>query len=306
MTLPILGLHHVTSKSSDPRGTDQFWRLGLGLRRIKQTVNFDNPSVYHLYYGDAAASPGSVMTYFPFPGLARGRRGTGEVSAVAFSVPSGSLDFWQARLGEIGAGQVRPETRFGEAGVSFTAPDGDGFWLIEEGGPQGADETAISGLRGVTLTLVDIGATGEILTEFGYRHAATEGNVARYQLPEAARGDVVDLIADPTAPRVVEGAGSVHHVAFAVSDLQAQDQVRSAMLAMGQNVTGVRDRDYFQSIYFRTTGGVLFEVATQGPGFTVDEDIVHLGETLKLPAQHAHLRGQLEAELVPLDRPGAT
>lgn len=301
MTLPILGLHHVTSKSSDPRGTDQFWRLALGLRRIKQTVNFDNPSVYHLYYGNAAAAPGSVMTYFPFPGLARGRRGTGEVSAVAFSVPSGSLDFWQARLGSLGAGQVKLETRFGEAGVSFTAPDGDAFWLIDAEGKQGDDETAISGLRGVALTLADIGATVDILTEFGYLHAATEGNIARYQLPNTTRSDVVDLIADPTAPKAVEGAGSVHHVAFAVGDLQAQDQVRSAMLAMGQKVTGVRDRDYFQSIYFRTSGGVLFEVATLGPGFAVDEDVAHLGETLKLPKQHAHLRDRLEAELPPLD-----
>ena len=301
MPLPILGLHHVTSKSSDPRGTDRFWRQGLGLRRIKQTVNFDNPSVYHLYYGDAVAAPGSVMTYFPFPGLARGSRGTGEVSAVAFAVPVGSLDFWEARLGAAGAGDVMSDTWFGEAGLSFTAPDSDAFCLVESAGLAHSENTDIAGLRGVTLRLADIGSTAEILTEFGYRSAGIEGNASRYQLPNAKTGDVVDLIADPPAPKAVEGAGSVHHVAFGVGDLADQDRVRSAMLAMGQKVTGVRDRDYFQSIYFRTPGGVLFEVATEGPGFAVDEDMAHLGETLKLPAQHAHLRARLEAELVPLD-----
>ncbi len=302
MTLPILGLHHVTSKSSDPRQTDRFWRDVMGLRRIKQTVNFDNPKVYHLYYGNPAAEPGTVMTYFPFPALERGTRGTGEVRAVSFSIPTGSVDYWEATLSAAGVSGLVQDHLFGATCLNFAAPDGDEFQLVERNDDPraGHSPTAIRGFDGVTLSLADIGATAEVLETFGYQRSAVEGNTTRFSLPNANGAGHVDLEASPDLPQAVEGAGSVHHVAFAVKDRAAQAQVREAMLAMGQRVTHVYDRDYFHAIYFRTDGGVLFEVATYEPGFDVDEDMASLGEALKLPTQHEHLRQKLEQELVPL------
>jgi len=298
MPLPILGLHHVTSKSSDPRGTDRFWREAVGLRRIKQTVNFDNPSVYHLYYGNEAADPGTVMTYFPFPGLSRGSRGAGEVGSVAFRVAKGSLDLWEARLEAAGAGEIFRDTWFGEDGLGFEAPDGDRFRLIANAKGGGG---AVTGFHSARLTLQDTAATATILAAFGYRQEAVEGAVTRFRLVRGNGADVIDLEAAPDLPKAVEGAGSVHHIAFAVRDRAAQDEVREAMLDMGQRVTHIYDRDYFHAIYFRTDGGVLFEVATCAPGFAVDEDRAHLGESLRLPKQHEHRRAELFETLVPLD-----
>lgn len=306
MALPILGLHHVTSLSSDPQVIDRFWREAIGLRRIKQTVNFDNPSVYHLYYGDVAGTPGTVMTYFPFPGLAKGSRGTGELRCVAFSIPTGSLDFWRKHLAEHGAQKVERGTWFGTNCLHFCAPDGDQFRFVEV--PQDQRESgsnpnphAIRGFESVTLTLANIDATAAILEAFGYKTVGSEENVTRFALPNGNGADFVDLEAAPNTAAAMEGAGSVHHVAFAVKDRAAQHQVREAMLSIGQRVTQVRDRDYFHAIYFRTEDGVLFEVATHEPGFDVDENQAHLGKTLKLPKQHEHLREELENTLTPLD-----
>jgi len=308
MTQLIKGLHHVTSKSSDPRGTDRFWRSVLGLRRIKQTVNFDNPKVYHLYYGNEAGEPGTVMTYFPFPGLARGTHGTGEVRYCALSVPPGSLDFWEARLVASGAHEVFQDTWFDTPCLNFEAPDGDQFRLVEQANDprraylgSGVGDAAIRGFEGVTLTLSDIGSTAEILEAFGYQQVATERNVTRYHLPHNNGAGVVDLETAPDLPKSIEGAGSVHHIAFAVQDRAAQAEIRDLMLAAGQRVTHVYDRNYFYAIYFRTEGGVLFEVATYEPGFDADEDIATLGEALMLPEQHEHLREELNDGLMPLD-----
>jgi glyoxalase family protein len=308
MTLPIRGLHHVTSKSSDPRGTDRFWREVMGLRRVKQTVNFDNPKVYHLYFGNEAGEAGTVMTYFPFPNLDRGQRGTGEVSLVTFAVPHGVLDLWEARLESAGAGDVMRDEAFGQACLDFDAPDGDRFRLVEVEGDARAPwpgsalgRQAIRGFSGVTLTLAETGTTAEVLEAFGYRETASEGSVTRWTLPGHNGAGVVDLDLRPDLPKAVEGAGSVHHVAFAVADRAAQDRVREAMLAAGHRVTHVYDRNYFYAIYFRTPGGVLFEVATHDPGFDADEPLTTLGSALKLPPQHERMREMLEDSLVPLD-----
>lgn len=308
MDLPIKGLHHVTSKSSDPRATNRFWRSTLGLRRVKQTVNFDNPKVYHLYYGNERGEAGTVMTYFPFPGLARGERGTGEVSLVSFSVPKGSLELWEARLETEGASDVVRSEAFGEACLEFDAPDGDRFRMVETTADRrnpwpgsGLGQTAIRGFHGVTLTLAETETTAAVLTAFGYREIGEEANVARFALPSHNGAGLVDLCRRLDLGPANEGAGSVHHVAFAVADRAAQDSVREAMLKAGHRVTHVYDRNYFYAIYFRTPGGVLFEVATEEPGFDSDEPLAHLGEALQLPAEHAHLRGALDETLIRLD-----
>lgn len=301
----IRGLHHVTSMSRDGNANNSFFTDTLGLRRVKKTVNFDEPSVYHLYYGDEAGTPGSVMTYFPFPQIIRGRPGTGEVGETVFSVPEGSLSFWKERFVQKGVGGVVSEEAFGENRLRFTAVDGDSFALVEAKGDRRAPWTggavagdaAIRGFAGAKLRLGDSGATEELLKFMGYEHADTSKGIKRFVIPGGNGADVIDLQTLPNMPRGDLGAGSVHHIAFAVDDREAQKAVRQALLDTGYQVTPVIDRDYFYAIYFRTPGGVLFEIATNEPGFDKDEDTAHLGEALKLPAQHEHLRAWLETHL---------
>jgi glyoxalase family protein len=303
----IEGLHHVTSMASDARANNAFFTDTLGLRRVKKTVNFDAPEVYHLYYGDERGTPGSVMTYFPFPDMARRHKGAGEVGQTAFAVPRGALPYWRERLAARGVAGLAEDESFGARRLSFAGPDGDELALVESddartpwthGGVP--EEAAIRGFHGARLRLRDGGATAELLRFMGYAPGETEGEVTRY-LREGGNGaDVVDVETLPGAPRAGLGAGSVHHVAFAVPDRAAQLEVRKALVDTGIQVTPVIDRDYFWSIYFRTPGGVLFEVATNEPGFDRDEDLGHLGEGLKLPRQHAHLREWLETHLEPI------
>ncbi len=304
----IQGLHHVTSMARDAAENNRFFTGTLGLRRVKKTVNFDAPDVYHLYYGDEAGTPGSVMTYFPFPNIARGRPGTGEVGTTAFSVPHGSLPAWQDRLTQRGVSGVERHEAFGEQRLFFRGPDGDGFALVEtkddsRPGWTGAgvpDSLAIRGFHSVAMRLQDAGATAELLKFMGYEQTDRSGNMRRFVVPDGNGASTVDIETLPMATHARQGAGSVHHVAFAVKDRATQLEVRKALLDTGYQVTPVIDRDYFWAIYFRTPGGVLFEIATNEPGFDRDEDKAHLGEALKLPRQHAHLRGYLEAHLAPL------
>jgi glyoxalase family protein len=303
----IQGLHHVTSMASDARANNAFFTDTLGLRRVKKTVNFDAPDVYHLYYGDELGTPGSVMTYFPFPDMSRRNKGAGEVGQTVFAVPKGSLPFWRQRLAAQGVSSLADDESFGAKRLSFTGPDGDELALVEAddprapwtGGGVGA-EAAIRGFHGASLRLRDEGATAELLRYMGYQLAEKSGDTARYRREGGNGADVIDLETLPGAPRAGLGAGSVHHIAFAVPDRAAQLEVRQGLVDTGYQVTPVIDRDYFWSIYFRTPGGVLFEVATNEPGFDRDEDTEHLGEALKLPKQHAHLRGYLEEHLEPL------
>lgn len=300
MTLPITGLHHVTSLASDPQVNSDFFTKSLGLRRVKKTVNFDDPSVYHLYYGDAAGTPGSVMTYFPFPHIIRGRAGTGEVGETVFAIPKGSLGFWAERL----SGQISES--FGERRLTFTGPDGDQFALVEtEDGREGwtgsvAPDHAVRGFRGATLRLADAGATAELLKFMGYEQEGVDGDLTRFRIANGNGADLIDLQTLPGAPRARQGGGSVHHIAFSVPDRASQIEVRKALIDTGYQVTPPIDRDYFWAIYFRTPGGVLFEVATAEPGFDRDEAFDHLGEGLKLPTQHERLRADLQAHLQPI------
>jgi glyoxalase family protein len=280
----------------------------LGLRRVKQTVNFDEPSVYHLYYGDEVGTPGTVMTHFPFPNIIRGRQGTGEVGTTAFAVPAGALPYWTDRLTEARVGDLEATDSFGQKRLTFRAPEGDSLSLVEV--PDDARvpwtgngveaENAIRGFHSVALRLRDGGATEELLKFMGYQNAASSNGVNRLIRPDGNGADFVDIEVLPDAGHADLGAGSVHHVAFAVPDRAAQLEVRKALLDTGYMVTPVIDRDYFWAIYFRTPGGVLFEVATNEPGFDRDEDTAHLGEALQLPVQHEHLRAVLEQTLQPL------
>ena len=305
----IKGLHHVTSMAADARQNNDFFTHKLGLRRVKKTVNFDAPDVYHLYYADGHGTPGSVMTYFPFPHIGKGRAGTGEVGTTAFSVPEGALGYWERRLAEQGVSGLAREDRFGERRLAFSGPDGDGFALVEDKADTRAPwaegevpaDRAIRGFHSVSLRLRDSGATAELLKFMGYEEADRQGGLRRLALGNGNGAGIVDIETLPGAAPAGLGAGSVHHVAFAVEDRARQIEVRKAMMDTGYQLTPVIDRNYFWSVYFRTPGGVLFEVATNEPGFDVDEDSAHLGEALKLPPQHAHLRPYLERHLQPLE-----
>jgi glyoxalase family protein len=304
----IQGLHHVTSLASAAVANNAFFTRTLGLRRVKKTVNFDEPSVYHLYYGDEIGLPSTVMTYFPFPHIAPGRPGVGEVGETVFSVPEGALPFWIERLKQAGVDGVKAVEAFGEKRLHFAGPDGDGFALVEsktDARPAwtkgGVDEPhAVRGFHSASLRLRDDGATAELLKFMGYEEVDTADGVRRFAIPHGNGADFIDVETLPNVARAQQGAGSVHHIAFAVKDCAAQLEVRKALLDTGYYVTPVIDRDYFWAIYFRTPGGVLFEVATNEPGFDRDEDMAHLGEALKLPKQLAHLRKKLEQSLDPI------
>ena len=303
----INGLHHVTSLASSASENSTFFSEGLGLRRIKATVNFDNPEVYHLYYGDTVGNAGSVLTYFPFPNIARGRRGTGEVGTTAFSIPMGSIPFWRERLHAIGAGHATPTNRFGEQRLEFYGPDGDHVALVEAADdrtPWTTDdipaEHAIRGFHSADMRVNAAAPMIELLTFMGYSVSATEGAVTRLTVANGNAANKIDLIELPNAEKSKEGAGSVHHIAFSVTTKADQLAVQSALTDAGYRVTDVRDRNYFHAIYFRTPAGVLFEVATDEPGFTSDEDVASLGTALKLPEQHEKRRSRLQQTLEPL------
>lgn len=301
----IRGLHHVTAMAGDARRNNGFYTRMLGLRRVKKTVNFDAPDVYHLYYADGAGTPGSVMTFFAFPDSGPGVPGTGESSLTSFAVPPGALPFWRERLG---SGAEIDEV-FGQARLRFHGPDGERLALAEAPddprapwtGDGVADAEALRGFHGVTLTLRDGQATGELLQFMGYREDGREGRLTRFRRLGGNGADVIDIEINPEARHARLGAGSVHHIAFSVDNRAAQLDVSRALGEIGFGTTPVIDRDYFYAIYFRSPGGVLFEVATGEPGFARDENPEHLGQALKLPAQHAHLRPFLEKHLEPLE-----
>ncbi|WP_296432727.1 VOC family protein [Yoonia sp.] len=303
----IKGLHHVTSLASDARENNAFFTNVLGLRRIKKTVNFDAPDVYHLYYGDEEGSPGTVMTYFPFPNAARGARGIGEVGRTAFSIPTGSAKAWLDRFATFDMKGMTQDARFGQTRVLFDGPDGDQFALVESDddrtpwtGNGVSAEMGIRGFHSADMRLKDAGVSGELLQFMGYEKLDTQDNVTRFIVPGGNDANLIDIEELPSADNASQGAGSVHHIAFAVENRARQLEVREALLDTGYQVTPVIDRDYFYAIYFRTPGGVLFEVATNEPGFNRDEDTAHLGEALKLPSRHEHLRTRLEGLLQPL------
>jgi glyoxalase family protein len=308
MPSPIVGLHHVTAIASDPQRNLDFYTEVLGLRFVKRTVNFDDPGTYHFYFGDDAGSPGTILTFFPWPNASRGLTGVGEVTHTAFSVPLSSLDYWKQRLSDQGLLVEHTGKRFDEEVLTFADPDGMKIEIVghADAGPVNAPrfadvppEHAIRGFFGVTLYQHRPDATATILNVMGFHKAAEEGNRLRFAADGTALGNHIDLLIDPKAGYGRAGAGTVHHIAFRATDDAAQLEWRKE-IAKHLDVTPVQDRTYFHSIYYREPGGVLFELATDPPGFALDEPLESLGEELRIPEWLEPRRGMIEKRLAPI------
>jgi glyoxalase family protein len=304
---PIGRIHHITAIASAPDRNLAFYEGALGLRMIKQTVNFDDPDVHHLYYGDATGSPGTILTFFPYPGARPGRHGTGQAEEIAFAIPSGALGFWQERLAGLGVAVEAPAERFGEHLIAFKDPDGLLLELVEDEAAAGLPgwaaegvpaEHAIRGFRGITLWVEDPAGTARVLTGvLGYAPGPIEGTRQRFVHPGEGLGRIVDLRATRGFWSGAMGAGVVHHVAFRAADDATQAAATAALTPQGIRVTPQQDRTYFRSTYFREPGGVLFEIATDDPGFAIDEPVEALGSRLMLPPRYEPHRAAIEATL---------
>jgi glyoxalase family protein len=301
------GIHHVTAIAGPARRNLDFYTRTLGLRLVKKTVNFDDPSTYHLYYGDEAGQPGTILTFFPWEHAAPGRLGIGETQETVFRVPQGSIGYWTHRFIERGVPYEALDKRFGETVLSFKDPDGMRVALVAIPGIEhepawigGAvpAEHAIRGLHGVSLLLADAAPTGAILTDvFGFTEFAREGSLVRFKT-DAPVGGIVDIRVAGNFMRGRAGAGTVHHIAFRAENDAAQADMAKALAANhGIHATEQKNRDYFRAIYFREPGGLLFEIATDDPGFAVDEPAASLGHALKLPRFLEPKRQQIEAIL---------
>ena len=306
----ITGLHHITAICSDAQANVDFYAGILGLRLVKRTVNFDAPDVHHLYYGDDEGNPGTIITFFPFPGARRGRKGNGQVTATAFSIDSGSIGFWLDRLKQFNVQHQPVQERLGgEAFIYFEDDDGLGLELVATDDDPRSElasgpvpvQHAIKGFHSATLNVEGYEHTAGLLTErMDHRLIAERGN--RFRFAAANRpGSFVDLVCAPDGMNGLGGSGTVHHIAFATHDDQSQQAVRERILAHGLNATPMLDRQYFHSIYFREPGGVLFEVATSDIGFTLDEQKEDLGSALKLPPWLEADRERIAAGLPPID-----
>lgn len=305
------GLHHVTAIAGDPARNVDFYTHVLGLRMVKKSVNQDDPGTYHLYYGDAVGSPGTILTFFPWPHIPKGRSGVGGTHETSYRVPERAIGYWAHRLVEKGVAHEPIAKRFGQAVLQFKDPDGTRLALVGVKGAEDepawtgggvAAEHAIRGFHGVTLLLEKAERTAAVLTDvLGYKKAESEGTVTRY-VATSPVGGVVDIHEAGGFLAERQGSGSIHHVAFRARDDAEQAEMRRKLVEEhGLQVTEQIDRFYFRSLYFRSPGGVLFEIATDGPGFTVDEPQDKLGETLVLPPKLERQRAWIEANLVPLD-----
>ncbi|HEU0222493.1 MAG TPA: VOC family protein [Paracoccaceae bacterium] len=306
------GLHHVTAIAGSARRNLDFYARVLGLRLVKKTVNFDDPGSYHFYYGDESGQPGSILTFFAWEGTAPGRLGIGETQEILFRVPQASLGYWLHRFLEQGVACEPPVERFGETHFGFRDRDGTRLALVTlpgieaEPGWSGGGipaEHAIRGLHGVSLLLRDAAPTAAILTDvLGFAEAGQEGMCTRFQAGGQGLGRVVDLRAVGEFLTGRQGAGSVHHIAFRAADDAAQAAMAARLRANhGLRPTEQKDRTYFRSIYFREPGQVLFEIATDDPGFATDEPPAELGRALKLPAWLEDRRPEIEAALREID-----
>ena len=312
MSIKFPGIHHVTAIAEDPQENVDFYVGILGLRLVKKTVNFDDPGSYHLYYGDAAGNPGTIMTFFSWPGAARGRIGTGQVSATSFAVPQESLDYWVERLLQHGVHFEQPVRRFDEKVLAISDPDGLAVELVARPGTIGGEvweesqvpsEHEIRGISGVTLSEQFGKTTADLMESFlGFERVEEEDGRVRY-LTAGSGGSFADILAQPEGPTGQTAVGTVHHVAWRAPDDATQQDWRGEIESRGFHVTPVLDRNYFRSIYFREPGGVLFEIATDQPGFAVDEESDHLGENLKLPPWLEKNREHIEEVLPPVHLP---
>jgi glyoxalase family protein len=313
MTQGVTGLHHVTAIASGAQANLDFYTRVLGLRLVKRTINFDAPDTYHFYYGDIAGSPGSLLTFFPFADAAAGRAGTGMAETTAFAIPEIAFEPWMSRFAEEGRDFDGPVTRFGAQVLGLRDPDGLGIELVAEPSLDGSAPVAsqhatraavphpIRRLHSVALCVEAPERTARLLTgTFGYEAVGEEAGRQRFRARGGGSAGIVDLLCQPDRMRGRMGAGTVHHVAFRAHDEAEQLTWREAVLSLGFDVTPVLDRQYFRSIYFREPGGVLFEIATDSPGFATDETPETLGTALKLPPWLEPQRAAIERRLPPL------
>jgi glyoxalase family protein len=333
----IQGLHHITAIAGNAQRNHDFYTRVLGLRMVKKTVNFDDPGTYHFYYGNENGDPGTILTFFPWEGIGNGRTGTGMATEIGYSVPKDSLEFWADRFKTHNTAHDPIAERLGETYLAFSDPDGLKIALIASKypddrapwtTPEVTNTAATKGFHSVTLTLKSIKPTAAILTDiFGYELKEQEGNRYRYITPgpsvgpsaaapsdrrrpsdlgaspiSASPASIVDLIEAPQETRGVNAGGTNHHVAFRVPNEAVQMEYREKILSKGLHITPKINRDYFYSLYFREPGGVLFELATDTPGFTVDEPLNELGEHLKLPSQYESMRKDIEKSLPQLQK----
>lgn len=307
MKKEILGLHHITAIAGDAQRNYDFYTKTLGFRLVKKTVNFDDPQTYHFYFGDEVGTPGTIITFFPWANVRQGKNGAGMATEIGYSVPEDSLDFWKARFEKLNVPHGTISERFGEKHLSFQDPDGLRLNLIEakqKDGRKGRETTeiktdvAIKGFHTVTLTLNNIKATAAILTDvFGYKQVEQDGNLYRYQTDAVENAALIDLLEVPEAQRGINAGGTNHHIAFRVKDDEVLMAIREKIVARGLHITEKINRDYFYSLYFREPGGVLFEIATDNPGFATDESVETLGSSLQLPDQFKAMRDQIEEGL---------
>ena len=314
MSFPILGLHHVTATVDDAQADLDFAKSALGLRLVKKTVNFDNHSVYHFYYGDERGTPGTIWTTFPYKGkgVPVGVQGAGQVTTTSFSVPTGSLEFWKERLASRGCKMRKSDTRFGESSLSVLDPSGLVIDLVEArddkrapwiSGNDGIDSSsAIRGLHSVTMTVRSASTSIAFMQEWlGYSVLDKNGSRTRVGVNGGGAGKIIDIVESSDAPAAKNGLGTVHHVAMAIENPDDQMRLRTELTKSGVQVTPLMDRQYFQSIYFREPGGILYEVATMKPGFAVDEPLSDLGRALKLPPAAEVRRGEIEQQLAKVE-----
>ena len=314
MKKKVAGLHHVTASASDPQRNLNFYVGLLGLRFVKRTVNFDDPGTYHFYFGDGRGTPGTILTFFPWPGARRGIRGTGQIEATAFVISPNSISYWLDRFKQQHVTAEKTSQRFGEEVIRFTDPDGLLLELIASSSPPSVEpwpdspvppEHVLHGFHSVSAALEGYERTAHLLTDsFGYHLIEKSGNRFRFgSSDETARGRIVDLLCLPDAQMGRVAAGTVHHIAFRAQDEAEQLQWREHLVELGYNVTPVIDRIYFHSIYFREPGGILFEIATEPPGFTLDETIGELGSKLRLPPWLESARVEIESVVPPIKLP---
>lgn len=306
----ILGLHHITAIAGGAKRNYDFYTRVLGLRLVKKTVNFDDPFTYHFYYGDRVGTPGSILTFFPWEGIQTGRRGTRQVTEIGYSVPEESLDFWRKRFEQNNVIYNKVSEKFGTPYLTFLDPDGLKLELVAAGNdlrePWATDqvtaEHATRGFHGVTITTNRLQPTADVLLNiFGYRLLETHVNRHRFIADAAEHANIVDVVEVPGEGAGHVAGGSVHHVAFRVKDDQVLMKFRSRIVDAGLHITEKIDRNYFYSLYFREPGGVLFEIATDNPGFAIDEPVEELGSALKLPPQYEQRRAEITSHLPVLD-----
>ncbi len=303
----ILGLHHITAIAGEAKRNFDFYTRVLGLRLVKKTVNFDDPYTYHFYYGDKVGTPGSILTFFPWEGISSGRRGSRQATEIAYSVPGNSLDFWVKRFEQNKITYNKVTEKFGEQYITFLDPDG---LRLELTVPKTADnrtpwetdevsaEHATRGFHSVTITTNKLQPTADVLTEiFGYKLLEHHVNRYRFVTEAVENAAIVDVVEVPGESIGHVAGGSVHHVAFRVKDDEVLMKFREKVIDAGLHITEKIDRNYFYSLYFREPGGVLFEIASDNPGFDVDESVEELGSNLKLPAQYEAYREDISSKL---------